>query len=193
MKRRAAAAMRQCLIRSLWAVGGLLLAASASAWPDQIFLVRHAERAGEPAADPGLSAAGQVRAQSLAEALVAAGVREIITSQFRRTRETAAPLAQRLQIEARPVPARRGEGAAHIQEIVALTRAQSGGALLIVGHSNTVPALIAALGGPQVAELCESSYQHLFVLRPAVAAGVQASLAQLRYGEPSPAAQAGCL
>lgn len=178
----------------LWSAALLLAAVlPAQAMPDLVFLVRHAERAAEPAADPGLTPAGEARAQALAQALSGAGVQAIITSQFRRTRETAAPLAQQLRVQAQVVAARRGEGAAHIQEIVALARSQQGGALLIVGHSNTVPALIAALGGPLLAELCESSYQHLFVLRPSAAVAGQAPLAQLRYGEPSPAAPPGCL
>jgi len=57
--------------------------------PAPVLLVRHAEKAAEPADDPPLTAAGAERAQALATALQDAGVTAIITTQLRRTRETA--------------------------------------------------------------------------------------------------------
>ena len=170
-------------------LGLALLALPACAMPDLVFLVRHAERASEPAGDPDLTAAGEARAQQLAVALADAGLRQIITSQFRRSQQTAAALARRAQLPIVSVAAGRGDAGAHVRAVHAVVQGQDGGALLIVGHSNTVPAIIEALGGPALPELCESSYQHIFVLRP----GAPAPLARLRYGEPSPASAAGCL
>jgi hypothetical protein len=57
--------------------------------PALVLLVRHAEKAAEPADDPPLTAAGAERAQALATALQDAGVTAIITTPLRRTRETA--------------------------------------------------------------------------------------------------------
>ncbi len=177
-----------------WATVGLaLLPLPARAAADLVFLVRHAERAAEPAGDPGLTSVGAARAQALAQALADAGLKQIITTQFRRSQETAAPLAQQLQLPPQVLAARRGEAEAHLREIREAVLRQDGGALLIVGHSNTVPAIIAALGGPRLPDLCESSYQHLFMLRLPAQPGMPASLARLRYGEPSPAAEAACL
>ena len=75
-----------------------LTAATAS---PTIYLVRHAERAavsGRVPADTGLSRAGQARAQSLAHLLSGAGISAIYTTEYRRTQETAAPLARSLRI-----------------------------------------------------------------------------------------------
>src|ERR1700694_910208 len=68
-----------------------------------LVLVRHADKAAEPADDPPLTAAGAKRAQDLAAALRTAGVTAIITTQLRRTRETAQPLATALGLVAQVV------------------------------------------------------------------------------------------
>jgi hypothetical protein len=36
--------------------------------------------------------------------------------------------------------------------------------VLVVGHSNTIPGIIAALGGPRMPDLCDGQYASLFVL-----------------------------
>ncbi len=68
-----------------------------------VFLVRHAERADSSpgtsptmAADPDLSAAGRARADHLAEALKDAKITAIFATEFKRTQQTAAPLAKAL-------------------------------------------------------------------------------------------------
>lgn len=179
--------------RSIWML--LLSAATlASAEPDQIVLVRHAERSAEPAADPALSPAGMARAQALATSLANAGVSAIITTQFRRSRETARPLAEALHLTPQVIAARKGEASAHIAEVAAAVRGQSAGTVLVVGHSNTVMAIAAALGAPKMADLCETSFSHVLVLlRPAQPAPNLLHLLQLRYGAPDTApAEQGC-
>lgn len=148
-----------------------------------LILVRHAEKAAEPAEDPPLSEAGQRRAQALATALADAGIRHIVTTQWKRTQETARPLAQRLGLLPRVVETRRG--ADHGAELAALLR-ELQGPVLVVGHSNTLTPLLAALGGPRLPLLCESSHAQLFVWQ----AG---SLLRLQVGEPDPPAAPGCL
>ena len=144
-------------------------------------LVRHAEKAAEPATDPPLTAAGVARAQALAAALRDAGVTAIITTQLRRTRETAQPLAMARGLTPEVVPISRGAIAAHVETVVAAVRRQAGGVVLVVGHNNSVPAIIAALGGPRLPDICESVYGNLFVL---VTTGGEARLVQSRYGAP---------
>ncbi|MDN3918976.1 SixA phosphatase family protein [Roseateles violae] len=170
MKRRAAL-LAACL---------LLGAPAARAEPELVLLVRHAERAAEPKQDPALSPAGQARARELAEALADAGVTAILTTQYQRTRQTAAPLAERRGIVPRTIEARRGSD--HVGEVVAAVRAQSG-VVLVVGHANTVPQIAAALAGSAgpLRDFCESSYAQLL----AVQGG---HLLRLRYGEPDSAA-----
>lgn len=168
----------------------VLMASPAWAEPDQIILVRHAERAAEPAADPALSPSGAARAQALAATLANAGVSGIVTTQFRRSRETAQPLAEALHLTPQVIAARKGEAAAHIAEVATAVRAQGGGTVLVVGHSNTVMAIAAALGAPKMADLCETSYSHVLVMRPAKPAP---HLLHLRYGAPDTApAEPGC-
>jgi phosphohistidine phosphatase SixA len=161
------------------------IALPASAMPDLVILVRHAERATEPAGDPRLTPAGEQRAQALAQALAGLRVNAILTTQYRRTRDTAAPLAQALGIQPQVVDAKAG----HVQAVADAVRAQTG-VVLVVGHSNTVTAVLAALGGPKLPDLCETSFHHAFVLQPAVE---PPRWAQFSYGSPSAAPEAGCL
>lgn len=165
------------------------LAAPAAAAPELVVLVRHAERAAEPAGDPGLTPAGQQRAEALAQALAGLRVNSIVTTPLRRSRDTAAPLARALGLQPQLVEARRGDAAGHVQAVADAVRA-AGGVVLVVGHSNTVTAVLAALGGPALPELCETSFQHAFVLQPAAE---PPRWAQFSYGAPGQPPAAGCL
>ena len=135
----------------------------AAAQPSQVIVVRHAERALEPAGDPSLSSEGHQRAELLAETLSATGIRTIITTHFRRTNETAAPLAKRMGVTPTVLTIRRGELQAHIAEVVAEVRKTSG-TVLVVGHSDTVADIVAALSSSRPTKLCETSFANLFVV-----------------------------
>ena len=125
-----------------------------------VILVRHAEKV-DDSADPVLSDAGTARAEALADALEDAGVSAIITTQFERTRRTAAPLGARAGITPTVVAA---TGRTHVADVAARVRELGPGTIVVVGHSNTVPAIIRALGGADVGEIADSAYDHLFVL-----------------------------
>ena len=126
--------------------------------PTMVYLVRHAEKAAQPASDPALTSDGALRARALADVLAHAGVGAIITTQFARTKLTAAPLAERLGLSPETVSIATGVASnpqaqadalrAHIASVVAAVRKHAGSAVLVVGHSNTIPAIVAALGGP---------------------------------------------
>ena len=148
-----------------------------------VLLVRHAEKAAEPASDPPLTAAGLMRAQALAAALRDAGVTAVITTQLRRTRETAQPLAMARGLMPEVVPISRGAIPAHVEAAVAAVRRHAGGVVLVVGHNNSVPAIIAALGGPRLPEICESVYANLFILQ---LGGGEARLVRAHYGLADP-------
>ncbi len=155
-----------------------------------VIVVRHAERATEPAADPVLSPAGEARAAALADALTHARVTGIVSTPYQRTRLTAAPLARSSGIT--PVVVATRGGAPHARIVADTVRALfHGGTVLVVGHSNTVPAIIAALGGPTLPDLCETEYATMFVLvlRP----GAEPSLTRARYGPEDPAPGASCV
>jgi broad specificity phosphatase PhoE len=129
-----------------------------------VVLVRHAEKASEPASDPPLTEPGAARAAALLDALKDARVAAVITTQYERTRATAAPVAAAAGLT--PIIVRAGGTVdEHAHEVAQAVRARpSGETVLIVGHSNTVPAIIAALGGPRLPDLCDGEYDDLFLL-----------------------------
>ena len=149
--------------------------------PPFVVLVRHAEKQTEPAGDdPELSAAGKQRAEQLAAALQDAEIGAIITSQFKRTQATAAPLASKSELTLRVIAA--GTGEAHITQTAAAVREQTRG-VLVVGHSNTVTAIAKALGGPTLPNFCDSSFSHLLVLQ---LDPPPTRMLRLHYGAPDP-------
>ena len=151
-----------------------------------VFLVRHAEKADVPGTDPPLSEAGRARAEALARLLQSAGVRAVFTSQFQRTQQTAEPLAKRLGVAASAVPLAvktsnpREVTEESIRELTKRVEAHAGEAVLIVGHSNSVPEVIRALGGDVVPKIDESSFDDLFVVT--VYGAGRAKVVHLKYG-----------
>lgn len=144
----------------LSAVLTVCAAGTALAQSSTVILVRHAEKV-DDSADPMLNDAGNARAQALADALAQAGVTAILTTQYERTRRTAAPLGERLGIAPIVVAA---AGRSHVDDVAARVRELGRGTILVVGHSNTVPAIVRALGGPDIGEIADSSYDDMFVL-----------------------------
>lgn len=122
--------------------------------PQLIFVVRHAEKLS--GANPRLSQMGRQRAQSLATLLSHAEIKHIYSTAYHRTEETAGPLAERLQLSVTTyAPTAYEQLAAQVEA--------TGEHSLIVGHSNTVAAIILALGG-DAKPLSESDYGDLFVV-----------------------------
>jgi phosphohistidine phosphatase SixA len=125
-----------------------------------IFLVRHAERAaisGHVSSDTGLSRVGQARAASLAQELKDAKISAIYTSEFKRTKETAAPLAQALGIRPEVI---QGDD---LRSLLSRLKAARGN-VLVVGHSNTLPQIVSALGISPGVTVAESDYDNLFLV-----------------------------
>ena len=167
-------------------LGAIPLAAQQHA-PITVIIVRHAEKAATPTNDPPLTAAGEARARALAIIARDAGVNAIITTQYLRTRETAKPSAEALHLTPEVVDA---GGPRHVQDVARrIMQEHQGQVVLVVEHSNLVPALVNALGAPQPPAICDSQYDGLYVvLIPAASA---AHVIDARYGAPSPVT-AGC-
>ena len=129
-----------------------------------VIIVRHAERADAGMAsketDPLLSEVGTARAGRLSTVLADAGIKAIYVTQYKRTQDTARPLADRLKITPELMPV----------SVDALTdRLKSRHAsdiVLIVGHSDTIPAIIKALGGP-VVTIPDNDFDNIFFMVPA--------------------------
>lgn len=149
-----------------------LIPALASA-QKMVILTRHAERADGQAtmgaSDPALSEAGKARAEKLAAMLVDANITAMFTTEFRRTKDTAAPLAAKLKLTPEVV------AAAKTVTVIEKIKAHPNDTVFIVGHSNTVASIIKALGGPDVT-IGDREYDNLFIYVPATK-----TLTRIRY------------
>ena len=145
-----------------------------------VLVTRHAEKQSY-SADPSLSDTGAARAAALAELPAAQSVRTIITTQFQRTIETAQPTAERLGVESRVINATARPDALRAMADEIRAGAETG-TVLVVGHSNTVPMIIAALGGPDGIFLTEEDYGDLFIVTLDAEGGF-ASIERTRYGD----------
>lgn len=164
--------------------------ASAQTPATEVILVRHAEKADEPGGDPSLSVAGEARARALADALRDEKVAAVLVTPYKRTSATAAPLATARGLVPITV-AVNGGLSAYAKSVTEIVRSQyAGRTVLVVGHSNTIPAVIAALGGPKVNELCESEYSMMYVLT--LDGSAAPKLVASHYGAPDSAGATSC-
>ncbi len=122
----------------------------------RVYLVRHAEKAWGP--NPPLSEAGRARAATLAEVMADKGLTHLHSTDYKRTRETAAPVAAQTGL---PVLI---YDATSLDAFAAELRATPG-VHLVIGHSNTTPQLASALGGAPGAPINEKrEYDRLYVV-----------------------------
>jgi phosphohistidine phosphatase SixA len=122
----------------------LLSAAAFAQDAGKIFVVRHAEKVSE-ADDALLSAKGKTRAECLAQTLRDAGIKTVIVTNFERTLQTAEPLINDTHAKTLTFDSK-----AYDQITAAANSAAKSGNVLVVGHSNTIPALMATFHTPQV-------------------------------------------
>jgi broad specificity phosphatase PhoE len=151
--------------------------------PRTVLITRHAEKA-DFSADPALSDQGLRRAEALSLLPEAQSVGTIITTQYRRTTETGAPLAIRQGILSRVVNATASPESLRLltQEILASADPNAeNGAVLVVGHSNTVPLIIRELGGPGDMFLTEEDFGDLFILT--IDDDGTVDMKRMRYGD----------
>jgi len=150
-----------------------------------VIVVRHAEKGTDDPRDPSLTVAGQQRALALSSVLKDAGVTAIYTTQYKRNRQTAEPLAQQsgIAITERPITAANTPSYAQDLASEILTRS-AGKSVLVVGHSNTVPDIVKALSGSVVPAITDPEYDHIFIVT--IPATGSPRLLQLRFGRPAP-------
>ena len=122
-----------------------------------VFIVRHAEKKPTGGDDPELSLAGQKRAEALARILKDSQITAVFVTEFKRTQETAAPVAKMAHLTSTVVPANDVPG------LVAKLRALKASAL-VVGHGNTIPDLMKALGITTPISIPEDDYSEIFVV-----------------------------
>ncbi len=147
-----------------------------------IIFVRHAEQTNHDESDPSLSEAGQARAaeltRQLVDADVVAGIDAIYSTPFKRTQETARPLADALNIPINTYDASDTE-----QVLEDIQRDHKGKIILVVGHSNTVPELIANLGASKnVPAIAKYEFDNIYII--SIPWFGKTKTIRLRYGEP---------
>ncbi len=147
-----------------------------------IIFVRHAEKTAMPAGDPSLSYAGRQRVaeltRQLADADVIAGIDAIYVTPYRRTQETARPIADQLNL---PINVYDAEDTEIVLETI--LKAHKGKIILVVGHSNTIPVLIANLGASKrVPEIAADEYDNIYVI--SIPWFGKTKTIRLRYGTP---------
>ena len=149
-----------------------------------VIFVRHAEKAALPADDPVLSEAGERRAAELARQLVDAdvvpgfGVDAVYSTAYRRSVETANAVADALDLPVLMYDASDTETI-----IEAIVKEYKGKIILVVGHSNTVPEMIANMGASKnVPEIAEDEYDNIYIVT--IPWFGKTKTIRLRYGEP---------
>ena len=143
-----------------------LVCVAAPASAQTTFLVRHAERAdtaaGAPATmntDPDLSERGRQRADTLATMLKDAQITAIYVTQYKRTQQTAAPLAKALGITPTVLTSKETPA------LIGRLKNHKGNAL-VVGHSNSVPDVISGLGAAGAPTIPDDEYDNFFIVTP---------------------------
>lgn len=138
-------------------------------------LVRHAEKATDDPKDPSLSDVGRARATRLAASFDGVPVTAVYATGYRRTQATAQPTA-----EAHGLPVRTYEAGMPADAFAATLRAtHMSGTVLVVGHSNTVPAIASALCGCAVAPMRDDEFDRRIEIR--IAANGVTTLSETRY------------
>ena len=145
--------MKKCFVLCCFLVG---LALSSSFSQSTVFIVRHAEKA-DNSKDAELSEAGHARAEALANMLKDSKISAIYTTEFKRTEQTAAPVAKALGLTVTTLPSENQAA------LVAKLRTSTANSL-VVGHGNTIPDVIKALGIPEPVNIPDSDYDNLFVV-----------------------------
>lgn len=174
------AASRIAGVAALLAIAGCGLTRGArnEAADTTFIVVRHAEKV-DASRDPDLSPAGHVRAQALAEWLEGRGLVAIHATEFKRTGQTVAPTAT-----AHALPVTNYLSTQPAAEFAAaLKAAHPRGVVLIAGHSNTVPGIVAALCNCETAPMADHEYDRLSSVQ--VDASGRAHLDITRYGATS--------
>lgn len=146
--------------------------------PAKVFVVRHAEKADLSDPDTPLSPAGEQRAQALAKSLQGERVKAVYATEFKRTQQTAQPTAKAAGVEVTVI---KNADRARLLDLARAVR--SGEAVLIVGHSNTVPDIVNVLSDEVVDGINENEFDRLYEV--VFEADGRKRLVRSKYGEPS--------
>lgn len=140
-----------------------------------VILVRHAEKAIDNTDDPDLKAEGFERANRLAALFKNTPIDAVYATQYKRTKNTVAPLAQQKGLEVQIYQT------VNFATINAFIEKHSGGTIVIGGHSNTTPQIANLLTGKEEFKTFpDSEYDNIFILS-VVDTGKVAKVTVLNY------------
>lgn len=135
----------------------LLMNLSYSQEKTTIYLIRHAEKA-VPAGDPDLSEEGRARAAQWSVWLGDKDITAIYSTPYKRTQQTALPLAQKLNQQV------IAYSPSDI-DLKAIAARHEGQSVAIVGHSNTIPMYVNRLIGENIyPDIDEDEYGNIFII-----------------------------
>ncbi len=143
-------------MKMLAIVLSLLIVVSVVSAEPVVVIVRHAEKA-DNSEDAELSAAGRARAEILSRILKDANITAIFTSERKRTQQTAEPLSKSTGVAPTVVPAKE------YSVLVSKLRDVKGNAM-VVGHGNTIPELVKALGIETPVQIADADYSEIFIV-----------------------------
>lgn len=147
-----------------------------------VIFVRHAEKVSATADDPDLSAAGRRRVaeltRQLVDADVIAGIDAIYSTPYKRTQQTAQPLSEALDMPITTYDPDDNEAV-----FADILENHKGKIILVVGHSDTIPELIADLGASKnVPPIHENEYDNIYIVT--IPWFGKTKTIRLRFGEP---------
>ncbi len=171
------------IMTNLKIIPALLLAAAlfASSCSSTIYIVRHAEKAGNTG-DPDLSPAGMARAQQLATLMADKNISEIYSTETNRTLQTAQPTGTALSV------AVQRYSNDTLESFVNKRLKPLGKNRLVVGHSNTILSITQLLGTtPTLTAIPENDYDNLLIVKRKRCWGkLKVTLTETTYGAASP-------
>lgn len=138
-----------------------------------IVVVRHADKI-DDSHDAVLSPTGEAQARRLAHVLKDLGISTIYTTQFKRTIQTAAPLADLLKIKPLAYEQTDVDGV-----VKAIQQKHAKEFVMVVGHRSTVPKILTQFGASEPVALGSSEYDSLFILT--LPPGQSPTLLHLRF------------
>ena len=145
-----------------------------------VYIVRHAEKDTSDVKnnDPDLNAEGKERARALNQFLKKEKIAAVFSTEYKRTMQTAAPVAQRNGIPVKTYDAKDPQAIARLIKSEYADRIT-----LITGHSNTILELVKAFGlTPPVDELKDDDYDLIFKIT--IHKNGEQSLKTQRFGKP---------
>lgn len=143
------------------------------------YVVRHADRLNNTDGSP-LSPTGHARAAILRDTLQSKGIDSIFTSTYLRTQQTAQPLATATGLNMVIYLKDTTDG------LIKRLKKINGKDVLVVGHTDNVPAIVLGLSGQQVPPITGDDFDNFYIIRVKKCLNVRRSLVHTTYGPPSP-------